>query len=73
MTGGGAIQFRDFVVAANEKAEIETLHVRGIPSGQFRDSGAVVGDSVLIARLQTPIYRQPCRSQGVVLPFSAST
>ena len=73
MTNGGALQLRNFVVAANEKAEVEISHIHGLPSGQFLDTGAVIGDSVLIGKLQTPIYQQDCQSQGVVLPYSSST
>ena len=66
----GPIQFHNFVLANNFKANIEMYFIRNVDKTQQNNhKGALLKDSVLIGRLNNDDH-PPCTQKAIVLPFS---
>ena len=68
----GAVHFKDFVAAGNEKSGIEFLHIDGLSTkGQFRPrQGPAIINAHIIAYLDYPGHTD-CTLMGLVLPFDS--
>uniref|UniRef100_A0A8C4N325 Polycystic kidney and hepatic disease 1 (autosomal recessive)-like 1 n=1 Tax=Eptatretus burgeri TaxID=7764 RepID=A0A8C4N325_EPTBU len=67
---GGALQFHDFVVVANEAAGVEAKRVlSGYVEGWGEDGGALFSGLTVVGHLPQ-LASKTCTSHGLVLPFS---